>query len=242
VSRVFNKNNRVGAWRSLVAHLHGVQGVPSSNLGAPTNKNKNLVVSGSQGIQLEVQHEVQVNADATILAMFVASRDSHRMQVQIATECERQTREAAHLAAHASTRASNLAGSAALFADWNLGALDARIPRSLGLSSAVLNVFSTARTRHHVARNHPGDVEFITQQIVHALAHPYMYRRSEQSANRIELVGFAADNERTLRIILEAPSATPPEKGAHGWLKISATRCGKATRQRAERKGGWTRA
>src|SRR5205807_10557234 len=35
--RLFNKNNRVGAWRSLVAHLHGVQGVPSSNLGAPTN-------------------------------------------------------------------------------------------------------------------------------------------------------------------------------------------------------------
>jgi hypothetical protein len=33
---------RVGAWRSLVAHLHGVQGVPSSNLGAPTNKNKYL--------------------------------------------------------------------------------------------------------------------------------------------------------------------------------------------------------
>ena len=27
----------VGAWRSLVAHLHGVQGVPSSNLGAPTS-------------------------------------------------------------------------------------------------------------------------------------------------------------------------------------------------------------
>jgi hypothetical protein len=31
------KNNNVGAWRSLVAHLHGVQGVPSSNLGAPTS-------------------------------------------------------------------------------------------------------------------------------------------------------------------------------------------------------------
>jgi chromosome partitioning protein len=28
----------VGAWRSLVAHLHGVQGVASSNLVAPTNK------------------------------------------------------------------------------------------------------------------------------------------------------------------------------------------------------------
>ena len=27
----------VGAWRSLVAHLHGVQGVASSNLVAPTN-------------------------------------------------------------------------------------------------------------------------------------------------------------------------------------------------------------
>jgi hypothetical protein len=27
----------IGAWRSLVAHLHGVQGVPSSNLGAPTS-------------------------------------------------------------------------------------------------------------------------------------------------------------------------------------------------------------
>ncbi|MDB6090858.1 MAG: hypothetical protein JWN85_3642, partial [Gammaproteobacteria bacterium] len=36
------KNNRVGAWRSLVAHLHGVQGVPSSNLGAPTNENRHL--------------------------------------------------------------------------------------------------------------------------------------------------------------------------------------------------------
>src|SRR5207302_8191381 len=35
--RLFNKNNRVGAWRSLVAHVHGVQGVPSSNLGAPTS-------------------------------------------------------------------------------------------------------------------------------------------------------------------------------------------------------------
>src|SRR5438046_5941549 len=35
--RLFNKNNRVGAWRSLVAKLHGVQGVPSSNLGAPTS-------------------------------------------------------------------------------------------------------------------------------------------------------------------------------------------------------------
>ncbi len=28
---------RFGAWRSLVAHLHGVQGVASSNLAAPTN-------------------------------------------------------------------------------------------------------------------------------------------------------------------------------------------------------------
>ena len=39
-----NKNNRVGAWRSLVAHLHGVQGVPSSNLGAPTNTYEGLVI------------------------------------------------------------------------------------------------------------------------------------------------------------------------------------------------------
>src|ERR1700676_3731059 len=31
------EEGRVGAWRSLVAHLHGVQGVPSSNLGAPTS-------------------------------------------------------------------------------------------------------------------------------------------------------------------------------------------------------------
>ena len=37
-----NKNNRVGAWRSLVAHLHGVQGVPSSNLGAPTSLSEHL--------------------------------------------------------------------------------------------------------------------------------------------------------------------------------------------------------
>ena len=29
--------NIVGTWRSLVAHLHGVQGVASSNLAVPTN-------------------------------------------------------------------------------------------------------------------------------------------------------------------------------------------------------------
>ena len=31
-------NDRVGAWRSLVAHLFWVQGVVSSNLAAPTNQ------------------------------------------------------------------------------------------------------------------------------------------------------------------------------------------------------------
>ena len=30
----------VGVWRSLVAHLHGVQGVASSNLVTPTNLNR----------------------------------------------------------------------------------------------------------------------------------------------------------------------------------------------------------
>ena len=33
---------QVGTWRSLVAHLHGVQGVASSNLAVPTNKFSNL--------------------------------------------------------------------------------------------------------------------------------------------------------------------------------------------------------
>ena len=28
----------IGAWRSLVAHLHGVQGAPGSNPGAPTEQ------------------------------------------------------------------------------------------------------------------------------------------------------------------------------------------------------------
>jgi hypothetical protein len=36
------EEGRVGAWRSLVAHLHGVQGVPSSNLGAPTSFSSDL--------------------------------------------------------------------------------------------------------------------------------------------------------------------------------------------------------
>ena len=42
--RVFRSTEEqcVGAWRSLVAHLHGVQGVPSSNLGAPTTIKKAL--------------------------------------------------------------------------------------------------------------------------------------------------------------------------------------------------------
>lgn len=33
----------VGAWRSLVAHLHGVQGVGGSNPLAPTNQIKGLL-------------------------------------------------------------------------------------------------------------------------------------------------------------------------------------------------------
>jgi hypothetical protein len=32
--------HEVGVWRSLVAHLHGVQGVPSSNPGTPTKENE----------------------------------------------------------------------------------------------------------------------------------------------------------------------------------------------------------
>jgi hypothetical protein len=36
VARVFSMP-AVGTWRSLVAHLHGVQGVASSNLAVPTN-------------------------------------------------------------------------------------------------------------------------------------------------------------------------------------------------------------
>jgi hypothetical protein len=36
--RECQEEQSIGAWRSLVAHLHGVQGVPSSNLGAPINK------------------------------------------------------------------------------------------------------------------------------------------------------------------------------------------------------------
>jgi hypothetical protein len=179
--------------------------------------------------------------DATTLALLAGAQASQRMQVQIAIEWERQTQEAGYFAALASIRARNNSVAAALFSDWNLGALDGRIPQSLGLNAPVLNVFNTAHTRQHVVKSHPGDVEFIMQQMVHALSHPYMYRRSEHHADRIELVGFAADNERTLRVILEAPSALPPEKGAHGWLQISATRFGKAKRRRAESKGGWTR-
>ena len=34
--------DNVGAWRSLVAHLHGVQGVEGSNPFAPTNYPKNI--------------------------------------------------------------------------------------------------------------------------------------------------------------------------------------------------------
>ena len=33
---------RFGVWRSLVAHLHGVQGVEGSNPFTPTNKIKDL--------------------------------------------------------------------------------------------------------------------------------------------------------------------------------------------------------
>ena len=36
-SAVYTLRFNVGTWRSLVAHLHGVQGVASSNLAVPTN-------------------------------------------------------------------------------------------------------------------------------------------------------------------------------------------------------------
>jgi hypothetical protein len=37
----------VGVWRSLVAHLHGVQGVPSSNPGTPTKRNNEKAIGNS---------------------------------------------------------------------------------------------------------------------------------------------------------------------------------------------------
>ena len=40
--RVCYNPQLVGAWRSLVAHLHGVQGVASSNPAAPTIRINNL--------------------------------------------------------------------------------------------------------------------------------------------------------------------------------------------------------
>ena len=40
----------VGTWRSLVAHLHGVQGVPSSNLGVPTNFLESFASGNSDGL------------------------------------------------------------------------------------------------------------------------------------------------------------------------------------------------
>ena len=39
-----------GTWRSLVAHLHGVQGVPSSNLGVPTNFITAVFSTGSNAV------------------------------------------------------------------------------------------------------------------------------------------------------------------------------------------------
>src|SRR6185312_6445550 len=42
---LFTSEQSVGAWRSLVAHLHGVQGVPSSNLGAPISISEHPVFS-----------------------------------------------------------------------------------------------------------------------------------------------------------------------------------------------------
>lgn len=173
--------------------------------------------------------------------MFAASRAAQQRQVQVAIESERRANEAAHFAVQESIRTRNRAAVAALFADWHIGELDPRIPPSLGLGDAVLRVFNTAVTRQHVAKRHPGDVSFIMQQLVHAIAHPYMYRRSTQREDRIELVGWTADSERTLRIILEAPTADPPATGSHGWLQVNATRLGKAKRRQAEKKGGWIR-
>ena len=37
----------IGAWRSLVAHLHGVQGVGGSNPLAPTNETRTYTIAQS---------------------------------------------------------------------------------------------------------------------------------------------------------------------------------------------------
>jgi hypothetical protein len=56
-----------GTWRSLVAHLHGVQGVASSNLAVPTNLSTNsnfptLVVEADEMLVEEItaEHPIEV--------------------------------------------------------------------------------------------------------------------------------------------------------------------------------------
>jgi hypothetical protein len=72
----------VGAWRSLVAHLHGVQGVASSNLVAPTNyfdaDGTSVVPSVLPILNGEYQGDILGQDEQGFLAREIASR--HRRQ------------------------------------------------------------------------------------------------------------------------------------------------------------------
>ena len=67
----------VGAWRSLVAHLHGVQGVPSSNLGAPTIKNDRYEI---ECVRPGVHFRFRAFSVAAMARVSAAQRCKHRAE------------------------------------------------------------------------------------------------------------------------------------------------------------------
>src|SRR5579883_29317 len=59
--------------------------------------------------------------------------------------------------------------------DWHLGQLSAELLSCFGIPTQIGDVFSTSQSRAHIARQRPGDAEFITRNLPDALAAPYMF-------------------------------------------------------------------
>lgn len=146
---------------------------------------------------------------------------------------------AAYAGQHAITQRRNAA--LLLLADYNLGNLSPEIAAAVARPIAVLSVYNTAVTRESVRKKRPGDVEFIMRHVQHAIEHPVLYMRSEGHDDRVVIISLAADGERALHIVLEAPPPTPIPGRSYGWLQLHAMRLGHRKLRQAEHSGKWTR-
>ncbi len=177
---------------------------------------------------------LRTNDEVTFIALQAHSQGRQRQVMELIAAHYAESEELQRQF-DAQTRARNSA-LLLLFADHHYGELSAATIAAMRLHTPVALVFSTARTRAHITKERLGDAAFIFQHCAHAVPRPrYVMAGSDQ--DRHILVGYTADMERWLLLVLERAPSEKPVNGMHGWLLVGARRLGKTKFRQYQNRG-----